>query len=255
MIKQAIILAAGFGKRLRPLTEQCPKPMLKISDKCLIDYHVEKLANSGIENIIVHVSYLADEIINYLGDGSKYGLNIIYARSSNLLGTGGGIKFSQQFLIEQHEPYLCINSDIYSDYDYSQLVNYQEYNNLELDGKNLFGHMVLVANPVENLKGDFDISHNIQNNYNTLQKKEPGKLYPYTFSGIAVYHPNLLTLDRNKHPIVHKDYAEYSIIEHINSNEDKIIASVHNGMWYDIGTIERYEYVNNLVRQKDANLG
>ncbi len=255
MIQQAIVLAAGFGKRLRPLTDHIPKPLLKISDKCLIDYHIEKLAICGINNVVVHVSYLADHIINHLGNGCRYGLKITYARSNSLLGTGGGIKFSEQFLVDKQQPFLCINSDIYTDYDFNQLVNYDEQSGCNLDGEKLVGCMVLVPNPRENSNGDFNIRYSKENNINTLQTKEAGKLYPYTFSGVAVYHPNILKLDRGKSPIAHKDSAEYSIIEHIYTNEDKILASVYNGIWYDIGTNERYVYVNNLVRQKDANLG
>lgn len=263
MIKQAIILAAGLGKRLRPLTDTCPKPMLKIGGKAIIEHQIDKLVDAGIEHIVIHVSYLAESIIEKIPNGNKWGIKLEYSISNRLLGTGGGISNSLEYLADSHEPFVCINSDIYTDYNFTKLVLDSNTKNFKIDGINIYGHLVLVANPEENPNGDFDIIKTSiephENNLFRLKSKQNNLNMctdsPYTFSGMAIYHPNILKLERIKQNSSHKDYSEYSIIEHINNKEDKFLASIHDGIWYDIGTINKYEYVNKLLRQNNASLG
>ena len=240
MINQAIVLAAGLGMRMRPLTETCPKPLLEVHGKPLIIYNLENLARAGVKNIVIHVSYLADKIIDAIGDGKRWGLdlNIKYSLSEKPLESGGGIKFSLNYLKDPDKDFIVINSDILTDYNYSDLIN------LDLKTENIIGYLVLVKNPVENPNGDFgvldnnmlifnkdkSISNNLSNNIAASHK------FPYTFSGIAVYNPE----------IIDNSNSSFSIINSIDQNIEKISANIYNGIWYDVGTIERYNYVNQL---------
>lgn len=242
MIKQAIVLAAGLGTRLKPLTDNCPKPMLDVRGKPLLIHNLLALERAGINHIVIHVSYLADLIISQIADGKHWGLdlNITYAKSLEPLESGGGIQFSLPFLLDANKPFISVNSDIFTDYDYNLLST------ISLDGLNKLGHLVLVNNPSENTKGDYNINYNhqtkISRDFGMLNKNPNFNLkdyFDYTYSGIAVYHPNLLrTEDANR---------RFSIVTNINSNIDKFTASFYGGKWHDIGDISRYNAINNNI--------
>lgn len=238
MINQAIILAAGFGTRLKPLTDTCPKPLLPINDKPLLAYQLQALQRAGIKRVIIHVSYLSDLIVNTIADGYSYGLDleIIYAYSAEPLDTGGGIQLSTNFLLDQGKPFICINGKIYTDY------NYQLLNNYYADDK--LGHMVLVPNPRENPDGDYNIGHN-----KTLLKKidQENYYYDYTYSGIAVYNSKLLIPQVQELSVNNLRNNKFSIIKIINQNLDNISASLYEGMWHGLETVEQY---NELKDQR-----
>lgn len=240
MINQAIVLAAGLGTRMRPLTQTCPKPLLKVHDKPLIIYNLENLARAGVNNIVIHVSYLADKIIDCIGDGKKWGLdlNIKYSISEKPLESGGGIKYSLDYLAEPNKDFIVINGDILTDYNYSNLTNY------DLQSNNELAHLVLVDNPIENPNGDFGytnhgekkLKHNAEKKLGNSECSHASNVYPYTFSGIAVYSPH----------IIHNSSVSFSIINNIAENIEHITASVYKGFWRDVGTIDRYNEVNQL---------
>lgn len=233
MIEQAIILAAGFGKRLRPITNSIPKPLLLINNKPIIVYLLESLAKAGIKSVVIHVSYLADKIIQEIGDGKKWNLNIKYCLSDMPLESGGGIKKSMQYLDldNKQNGFLCINGDIFTDFDFSVLTNYN------LSPEDL-GSLVLVDNPVFNLTGDFSIdkNHKLSLVPSNLNKNT---YTSYTYSGIAVYNYKLLDY-LNK-----IDKKLFSIKECYIKNLHLFNASVYHGIWHDVGTIERYNYIQN----------
>lgn len=207
----AMILAAGRGERMRPLTDSTPKPLLKVKDKSLIVWHIEKLTLKGFKTIIINIAYLGEQIIENLGDGSKWGVKIIYSdeRQSGALETAGAIIKSLENL---SEPFLVVNGDIWCDYDFDS--------NFELE--NSLSHLILVPNPEHNPNGDFKY----QDSY-------------YTFSGIGYYSKKLfenMSLEKKALGPILKELA----------NNNKISFELHNGVWSDIGTPERLTLANTL---------
>jgi len=219
---KCMILAAGLGKRLRPLTNTLPKPLVELAGKPLIEYHLEKLKKSGFDQVVINLSHLGDMIKNHLGNGERFGLRIEYSDEGNTpLETAGGIINALPLL--GNEPFLVINGDIWCQHKLS-------FANLH-SGKQ--AHLVLVDNPKHNPDGDF--AYEFGNIHNQ------GK-HTLTFSGIGVYHPQLF-----------KDYKnEKTALAPIlrNAIEDKLISAEYfNGKWFDIGTIERLDEANSYLRK------
>ncbi|MDB2405438.1 nucleotidyltransferase family protein [Arcobacteraceae bacterium] len=207
----AMILAAGRGERMRPLTDNTPKPLLKVKDKSLIIWHIEKLASSGFTTIIINIAHLGEQIIESLGDGTQWGIKIIYSdeRVSGALETAGAIVKALPTL---SEIFLVVNADIWCDYDFNSDFN--------LD--NSSAHLILVPNPEHNLKGDF------------LYEGEH-----YTFSGIGYYSKKVFeNLSLEKRPLA-------PILKELIA-QDKTSFELHDGVWSDIGTRERLALVNTL---------
>jgi len=207
----AMILAAGRGERMRPLTDTTPKPLLLVKDKPLIQWHIEKLASCGFETIIINIAHLGEQIMKSLGDGKKWGIEIIYSdeRKNGALETAGAIVKSLPLLSEQ---FLVINGDIWCDYDFD----------LDFKLDESLAHLMLVANPEHNPKGDFVY----QDSY-------------YTFSGIGYYSKQIFKqMPLGKYPLA-------PILKELIS-EEKISFELHSGIWSDIGTPERLAQVNTL---------
>jgi MurNAc alpha-1-phosphate uridylyltransferase len=214
----AMILAAGLGNRMRPLTDHKPKPLLEVGGKPLILWHVEQLKKAGFQKIVINVAYLGQQIIDYLGDGSKYGVNIIFSdeREEGALETAGGIVKALPLLTET---FLVVNGDVWTDYKY--------INNFELK-KNTLVHLVLVKNPKHNLKGDFFLS---------------GKEEKYTFSGIGYYSKDLFaSIDYAKLPLAPLLFEA--------ANNNKLRTEYFDGRWYDIGTPQRLNWLNSVLNNK-----
>ena len=207
----AMILAAGYGKRMRPLTDTKPKPLLEVKGKPLIVWHIEKLASKGFKTIVINISYLGDQIIESLGDGSNWGIEIIYSdeRQSGPLETAGAIIKSLPLLSES---FLVLNGDIWCDYEFD--IDFQ------LTKKP--AHLILVANPEHNLNGDFLF-----------------KGSSYTFSGIGYYSKKIfehIPLERFPLGPLLKGLAV----------KNKVSFELHTGTWSDIGTPQRLAEVNSL---------
>jgi len=168
---KAMILAAGSGMRLRPYTQDVPKPLLLIHDKPLISYNLECLADSGFRNIMINLAHYSEKIKESLGDGEQYGLSIDYSEEPpDAFGTAGGIINVLDWF--EGEPFVVVNADVICDYPLK---------NLELPINSL-GHIILVDNPDDNPEGDFNLidNHIVPSGGNRL-----------TFSGIGIYHPKL----------------------------------------------------------------
>jgi len=212
-----MILAAGRGERMRPLTDFTPKPLLKIKGKALIEYHLEKLALSGFEKVVINHHWLGEQIETFLGNGDKYGIQIKYSKEINVLETGGGIV--QALPLLGKEPFLVINGDIWCNLDFNEI-------NLNIEK---LAHLFLVSNPEHNLKGDFGLENGFVIN-------EP----QFTFSGIGIYHPNLFKDYEIKKlplaPILRKEILEKNVMgEHFK------------GQWFDIGTPARLEMLETML--------
>lgn len=208
---KAMILAAGFGKRMRPLTDHCPKPLLPIAGKPLIVHHLERLCDAGIHDVVINVSYRAEQIMDALGDGSAYGVRILWSHETVPLETGGGIQQALPLLGE--EPFLLINGDVWC----AALPDFQA-----LKGDDL-AHLVLVSNPSHHLQGDFGLSLGRVNQTSTPR---------YTYAGISAIHPALLA-GQPKGAFALAPLLRSAIDNHRVSGEQ------YTGLWVDVGTPER----------------
>jgi MurNAc alpha-1-phosphate uridylyltransferase len=218
MIKTAMILAAGRGERLKPLTNILPKALCPVQGKPLIEYHIERLAKSGFKRIIINHAYLGGQIRHYLGHGERWGVDILYSpEPPGGLETGGGIFNALPLLGDQ--PFLTVNADIYTDFDFSQ-VSLENINYL---------HLVLTkANQTLDHYGDFGL---LDNGLLSNCSRE------YTFAGIACYHPAIFGQCKP---------GRYSVSPLIRSyaDEGKASAEIHQGLWFDIGSAIRLEAAN-----------
>jgi N-acetyl-alpha-D-muramate 1-phosphate uridylyltransferase len=218
---KVMILAAGRGERMGNLTQNCPKPLLKVRGRCLIDWHLIKLYDAGFKDVVINVAYLSKEIIEFVGDGSKWRLNISISEEEQALETAGGIKQAIKYLGD--EPFAVINADIFSDYNYKNLKN------RSLQKKSM-GHLVLVNNPEHNLKGDFGI---MDDGILTMNSERP-----LTFSGIAIYDPKFFS------ELAEGNKIKLAPILEIAINKKCIQGELFDGLWSDVGTPERLNIIN-----------
>ena len=218
---KAMILAAGKGERMRPLTLHTPKPLVPAAGKPLIEYHLDALARAGITDVVINHAWLGQQIEDHLGDGSRFGLNIRYSPEGEPLETGGGI-FKALALLGD-DPFLLVNGDIWTDYDFRSL-------NAPLQG---LAHLVLVDNPGHHGRGDF----RLQEGQVVDGDDSPGTL---TFSGISVLAPALFDGCQagafKLAPLLRKAMAE-----------GKVSGEHFSGQWVDVGTLERLADVERLI--------
>ena len=209
----AMILAAGRGERMRPLTDTIPKPLLKAGGKPLMVYHIERLAVLGICHIVINHAWLGECIESWLGDGSRYGVKIEYSPEvPGGLETLGGIRHALHLLGE--DPILVVNGDIYTEYDFRGLKD------IPMNDRDC--HMVLVPNPPHHPAGDFSLSAEGR------VLDVPG----YTFSGVAVYRPDAFRDVPEGHAPL-KPFFQKLI------SEGRITGEVSDAFWCDVGTPER----------------
>lgn len=225
-VMKTMILAAGRGDRMRPLTDHTPKPLLEVGRKPLIAWHIENLKKAGFIDIVINIAWLGDQIPAALGDGSKYGVNLHYSdeQQQGALETAGGIVKALPLLCK--EPFLVVNGDIWCDYPYSTISPLQNDDE---------AHLVLVNNPEHNLSGDFALNDTriSEDGY----KDDDNKL---TFSGIGYYHPDFFkNLEQGKRPLAPL------LREKMRNN--KISGEHFAGDWLDIGTPERLEELNSTL--------
>ena len=216
---KAMILAAGRGERMRPLTDTLPKPLLEVKGKPLIVWHIERLALSGFSEIIINLGHLGFKIKDFLGDGSRFGIKITYSdeQKSGVLESAGGIKKALPLLGD--EPFLLVNGDVFTNYEFDS--------SFTLKGK--LAHLILVPNPPHNASGDFAL------NASDVQNSEKEM---FTFSGIAYYDPLFFKdVSLVKSPLA--PFLRQAIEKH------KISGEVFNNVWHDIGTQERLKEIND----------
>ncbi len=221
---KAIILAAGLGTRMRPLTNTTPKPLLKVGGIPLIVWHLERLAHDGIKDIVINIAHLGEQIKDTLGDGSDWGVNILYSDEQNegCLESAGGIVKALPLL--DCEEFLVINGDIFTDYDFKadkKLSN------------GILAHLILVPNPSHNQEGDFDLQDGLVVNNKV-----------YTFSGIGYYSAKLFD---------GVAYGKSSTIPLLREAMKKglVTGELYDGEWLDIGTAERLELLNAQLFNKN----
>lgn len=228
---RAMILAAGLGKRMQPLTAQLPKPLLQVGTKTLIEHQVERLANAGISGIVINHFYLGGMIQELLRDGAKYRVPIEYSREPILLDTAGGIIKALPKL--RDDSFIVVNADVWTDFDFSQLQ--------PVDGVDRLAHLVLVQNAEHNPQGDFQID--AEGRVHEERHPQERRL---TFSGISVMHKNLF----QGFPIQPR-----SVVPLLKAamEQNKVTGEVYDGEWIDIGTPERLQALNTQLAHKQEH--
>ena len=220
---KAMILAAGRGERLLPLTEYTPKPLLKAGNHRLIEYTIQSLVTAGFTDIIINYAHLGEQFPAILGNGEKYGAKIYYSPEQlGGLETAGGIINALPLLGDQ--PFLVVNGDIWTDYPFDQLTD----NTL---ATHMLCHLVLVANPSHHPKGDFALDSGL------ISQQGDNK---HTYSGIGIYHPTLFA-DLDVQRLRLKPLLLTAIAQQQASGE------LYQGDWSDIGTVERLQELENKL--------
>ncbi len=216
---RAMILAAGRGERLKPLTDHTPKPMLEVGNKPLIQWHLENLQRAGFREVIINLAHLGEQIKAFAGNGERWGINIHYSQEpEGGLETGGGILKALALLGDN--PFLVINGDIWSDYPLYKLRNHH------CPG----AHLIMVENPAHHSNGDFHIHNGL------LADAGEDAL---TFSGIGIYHPAMFGSQKSEHFRLAPLLREAMLANSVSGEK-------YNGLWFDIGSEERL----NLSRQR-----
>ena len=218
---RAMILAAGRGERMRPLTDNLPKPMLPVGGKPLLQYHVEALARAGFTDLVINHARFGDRIEAWFADGGAYGVNIRYsAEGDNPLGTGGGIKRALPLLGD--DPFLVVNGDTWTDFLLETLLETPP-------GQ---AHLVLVPNPPHHPQGDFVLQDGEISGFG-----EP----KYTFSGIGVYHPGLFRS-------ISEPVFPLAPLLRKAMEQREVTGELHNGRWSDIGTPARLAELEDYLK-------
>jgi MurNAc alpha-1-phosphate uridylyltransferase len=218
VVMKAMILAAGRGERLRPLTDSTPKPLLEVRGKPLIVYHLEALHKAGFNEIVINLSWLGDQIRTRLGNGSEFGVGIEYSEEAEALETAGGILQALPLLGER---FVVVNGDVFTDYDFVALKPAEK-------SADRLAHLVLVDNPQHNNAGDFSLERTIVGNDGAPR---------HTFSGIAQYHRSFFDgLAPGKQALAPLLRAAAA--------EGQVSGELFSGLWVDIGTAERLQRLN-----------
>lgn len=221
---KAMILAAGKGERMRPLTLHTPKPLVPAAGKPLIEYHLEALARAGVRDVVINHAWLGQQIEDHLGDGSRFGLKIRYSPEGEPLETGGGIFKALPLLGDA--PFLLVNGDVWTDYDFKRLCQ-------PLQG---LAHLVLVDNPGHHGRGDFRLDGTCVVDGDDT----PGTL---TFSGLSVLDPKLFESCQpgafKLAPLLRQAMAA-----------GQVTGEHYPGQWIDVGTLERLAEVERLIGER-----
>jgi MurNAc alpha-1-phosphate uridylyltransferase len=221
---KAMILAAGRGERMRPLTDHRPKPLLEAGGKALIEHLVTALAEGGITDLIINTAHLGEQIEARLGDGSGLGVIIQYSPEGEAMETGGGIFRALPLLGEA--PFLVVNGDIATDFDFGRLK----------EQPIALAHLVLVPNPEHHPQGDFHLAG---------QRVRDDGMPRHTFGGIGVYRPELFADCRPGRfalaPVLRSAMAR-----------DAVSGQLHQGLWMDIGTIDRLRAFDRYLTAREV---
>lgn len=234
-IKQAMILAAGKGTRMRPLTLETPKPLVEVAGQPLIVWHIKALQAIGVTDITINASWLADKLMDTLGDGAQYNVQLHWSvEGDEPLETAGGIFQALQTGKLRDEPFILVNSDVWTTYDFAQLREYTL-------GADQRAHLLLIDNPEHNDGGDFAINNGL------ASEESIGDADKYTFAGISVMSPRLVDGLVSGQPAALAPLLKQAMIKF------QITAEVITDNWVDVGTLERLTQVNEFIESKGAD--
>ena len=223
-----MILAAGRGERMRPLTDHTPKSLLEVNGKSLISNIISSLALAGITELVINLAHLGEKIAAALGDGAAHGVQIRYSRETEALETAGGIAYALPLLGDA--PFIAVNADVYSDYDFAALARSAQ----RLSTNGPLAHLVLVDNPPQHPRGDFALADG------RVQRDGATK---YTFSGIGAYHPALFS------GVSRGARARLADLLIAAMPAGHVAGELYRGQWHDIGTPERLAAVDRAARK------
>lgn len=233
-ITQAMILAAGKGTRLRPLTLQTPKPLVEVGGQPLIVWHIKALKAAGITDITINVSWLAEKLMERLGDGSEFGVTLHWSlEEQEPLETAGGIFNALQHKKLQNAPFILVNSDIWTTYDFTQLIDYEL-------GADQLAHLIMIDNPQHNDSGDFAIMNGLASEQSVANAQK------HTFAGISVLSPKLVE------GLVAGQAAPLGALLKKAMPKFQVTAEVMTDNWIDVGTPERLEQINEYLAKNGA---
>lgn len=225
---KAMVLAAGRGERLRPLTDDIPKPLIEAGGRPLIAWHLERLARAGIEEVVINLAHLGDRIRETVGNGDRFGLAIRYSQEpTGALETGGGILNVLPLL--GGDPFLLVNGDCWTDLDLTKL---------DLDPGDL-AHLVLVDNPAHNPSGDFCLDGDRVWNAGATM---------LTYAGVAVIHPELFGY-------CHPGRFPLTPLLRRAADAGRVSGTHHEGAWFDAGTVERLQKLRDYLAERATRPG
>lgn len=226
-----MILAAGRGERMRPLTDHTPKALLKIDNKYLILMIISALARAGVRELVINLAHLGEQIATTLGDGAALGVQIVYSRETTgettALETAGGIAWALPLLGDA--PFIAVNADVYSDYEFSVLQAAAQ----RLSAGGPLAHLVLVDNPPQHPRGDFGLADG------RVQAEAANR---HTFSGMGAYHPALFA------GIKRGDRARLADVLVAAMARGQVTGELYRGQWHDVGTPERLAALDQAAR-------
>lgn len=225
---KAMLLAAGEGRRLQPLSLKTPKPLLRVAGKPLILYHIEALVQANIKELVINLSHLGEQIERELSNGSKWGASIHYSQENEPLETGGGIRNALNLLGD--EPFVVVNGDIFTDYDFSLLP-------ISLPA-GILAHLVMVDNPLEHPDGDYGLTGEKIGSHWLLGSSRGQRL---TYSGICTLRPELL---------LQRSPGRFPLRELFNPaiESRKLSGEHYQGLWTDVGTKDRLETLRKSLQ-------
>ncbi|GHU40022.1 mannose-1-phosphate guanylyltransferase [Betaproteobacteria bacterium] len=227
---RTMILAAGRGERMRPLTDTTPKPLLPVGGKPLIVWHLERLAAAGFRHVIINVSHLGDQFLNVLGDGAAWNLHIVYSpEPPGALETAGGVARVLPLLGEQ--PFLLINGDIFCDWDPAQALTMPF-----LDKQ---AHLLLVDNPTHHPQGDFNLGRD-----GKIGGERDERNNALTFAGIGIYSPRLFAGVEADRP------AKLAPLLYAAAAKGLVTGERFDGQWVDVGTPERLILLDEELKRR-----
>ncbi|HRB29382.1 MAG TPA: nucleotidyltransferase family protein [Nitrosomonas sp.] len=228
-----MILAAGQGKRMRPLTDNLPKPLLKAGKHALIEYQIFNLARAGFMDIVINHAYLGTMIEEALGNGDQYGVRIHYSPETLVLETAGGIVNAMHLLTnpQQTMPFLVVNGDIYCEFDYAPLR--ATLDTMQTQAKQRLAHLILVDNPAHHPEGDFFLQHEYVTSVGTKK---------LTFSGIGLYQSQIF------HTVAPGEAAKLAPLLRQAMQNNQVTGEYFSGRWIDVGTPERLQQLDNHLK-------
>ena len=232
VITQAMILAAGKGTRLRPLTLETPKPLVEVGGQPLIVWHIKALKAAGITEITINASWLADKLMDALGDGTQFGVTLHWSlEEEEPLETAGGIFQALQTGKLKDAPFILVNSDVWTTFDFTKLITYE----LSADQR---AHLLLIDNPEHNNGGDFAVNNGLASEQAIADADK------YTFAGISVMSPRLVDGLVTGQPAALGPLLRQAMIKF------QVTAEVITDNWVDVGTPERLAQINDFIENK-----
>lgn len=238
---RAMLLAAGRGERMRPLTDQTPKPLLKVGGKALIDWHLGKLAQAGFNDVVINHAWLGEQIESFTGDGSRWNLHIEHSPETDALETAGGIAKALPLLGDH--PFLVINGDVWTDWNFNDAFEAAKMLEQHPD---MLAYLVLVPNPAHHPQGDFALSAQGLVLDPSSDSADNG-LSRYTFSGIGVYKAAMFA------DIGAGQKAALAPLLRQAMRCGGVSGCVYTGQWHDVGTVQRLQALDLWLKEKSQD--